>query len=76
MPFIVPPEGAIPCSADPREDGRKSVFAIQFLTALSEEGLPFFSWAPDGFGFAEDPCQGFTDNIVDLMAGKLTGYRK
>jgi hypothetical protein len=49
-------------------------FVIQFLTALSEEGLLWFdtdaaAWDWDLVGIR---AKGFTDNIVDLMVRKLS----
>ena len=48
-------------------------FAIQFLTALAEEGLlkfdpvaPAWQWDIDRIR-----AKSYTDNVVDLMAGKL-----
>ena len=48
-------------------------FVIQFLTSLAEEGLLAFDrdaarWTWD---VAQIQARGFTDNIVDLMVGKL-----
>ncbi|WP_454735670.1 trifunctional serine/threonine-protein kinase/ATP-binding protein/sensor histidine kinase [Cupriavidus necator] len=48
-------------------------FAIQFLTALAEEGLLAFNhrearWSWD---LGQIRAKGFTDNVVDLMLGKL-----
>jgi predicted ATPase/signal transduction histidine kinase/CheY-like chemotaxis protein len=48
-------------------------FAIQFLTALAEEGLLAFeadaaAWSWD---LARIRAKGYTDNVVDLMVGKL-----
>jgi predicted ATPase/signal transduction histidine kinase/CheY-like chemotaxis protein len=48
-------------------------FAIQFLTALHEEGLLAFeadaaAWTWD---LARIRAKGYTDNVVDLMVGKL-----
>ena len=48
-------------------------FAIQFVTALTEEGLLAFdpgaaSWTWD---LARIQAKGYTDNVVDLMVGKL-----
>jgi predicted ATPase/signal transduction histidine kinase/ActR/RegA family two-component response regulator len=48
-------------------------FAIQFLTALAEEGLLVFeadaaAWVWD---LARIRAKGYTDNVVDLMVGKL-----
>ncbi len=48
-------------------------FAIQFLTALSDEGLLTFE--PDAAAWKWDlgriRAKGYTDNVVDLMVGKL-----
>jgi predicted ATPase len=49
-------------------------FAIQFLAALAEEGLLSFDhgaacWSWD---LARIHAKGYTDNVVDLMVGKLT----
>ena len=48
-------------------------FAIQFLTALAEEGMLAFeadaaAWTWD---LARIRAKGYTDNVVDLMVGKL-----
>jgi predicted ATPase len=48
-------------------------FAIQFFTALAEEGLLEFepraaAWILDFAGVRE---KGYTDNVVDLMVGRL-----
>jgi PAS domain S-box-containing protein len=53
--------------------GGNPFFAIQFLTALAEEGLLAFdpvarSWQWD---MKRIRAKGYTDNIVDLMVGKL-----
>ena len=53
--------------------GGNPFFAIQFLTALAEEGLLVFdpgaaAWTWD---LARIRAKGYTDNVVDLMAGKL-----
>jgi len=49
-------------------------FTIQFLGALAEEALLVFE--PDTPGWRWDlpriRAKGFTDNVVDLMAGKLS----
>jgi PAS domain S-box-containing protein len=48
-------------------------FAIQFLTALAEEGMLAFE--PDAAAWQWDldriRAKGYTDNVVDLMVGKL-----
>jgi PAS domain S-box-containing protein len=53
--------------------GGNPFFAIQFLTALAEEGLLKFD--PDASGWIWDLARirtkGYTDNVVDLMVGKL-----
>ena len=53
--------------------GGNPFFAIQFLTTLAEEGLLTFD--PNTEGWTWDllriHAKGFTDNVVDLMAGKL-----
>jgi predicted ATPase len=53
--------------------GGNPFFAIQFLTALAEEKLLVFNsgaaaWSWD---LARIRTKGYTDNVVDLMAGKL-----
>ncbi len=53
--------------------GGNPFFAIQFLTALAEEGL--FAFDPDAASWCWDlariRAKGYTDNVVDLMVGKL-----
>ena len=54
--------------------GGNPFFAIQFLTALDEEGLLAFD--PDSaalaLGHRSHPApRAITDNVVDLMVGKL-----
>jgi predicted ATPase/signal transduction histidine kinase/ActR/RegA family two-component response regulator len=48
-------------------------FAIQFLTALAEEGLLAFDADAAGWiwDLARIRAKGYTDNVVDLMVGKL-----
>ncbi|XYI03780.1 AAA family ATPase [Sorangium sp. So ce1128] len=48
-------------------------FAIQFLTALHEEHLIEFDWHAGAFRWdvAKAREKGFTDNVVDLVVGKL-----
>ena len=53
--------------------GGNPFFAIQFLTTLAEEGLLWFNsdsamWIWD---LARIRAKGYTDNVVDLMVGKL-----
>src|SRR5262249_40576141 len=49
-------------------------FAIQFLTALADEGLLVFD--PDAaawtWNLTHIRAKGYTDNVVDLLAGKLS----
>jgi PAS domain S-box-containing protein len=53
--------------------GGNPFFTIQFLTALAEEGLVEFD--PDAavwtWDLARIRAKGYTDNVVDLMVGKL-----
>ena len=54
--------------------GGNPFFAIQFLSALAEEGLLTFDhdaarWSWD---LERIHAKGYTDNVVDLMVGKLT----
>jgi PAS domain S-box-containing protein len=56
-----------------QKTGGNPFFAIQFLTALAEEGLLAFdletaAWVWD---LARIRAKGYTDNVVDLMVGKL-----
>src|SRR5271166_5418808 len=48
-------------------------FTIQFLTALAEEGLLAFDRGAPAWQWDIDRirAKGYTDNVVDLMAGKL-----
>jgi predicted ATPase len=49
-------------------------FVIQFISALAEEGLIAFdqSKAAWNWDLARIRAKGFTDNVVDLMVGKLS----
>ena len=49
-------------------------FAIQFISALAEEGLLRFDHDAAGWRWELDRihAKGYTDNVVDLMVGKLT----
>ena len=49
-------------------------FAIQFLSALAEEGLLTFDHADARWSWDLNRihAKGYTDNVVDLMVGKLT----
>src|ERR1700688_2211429 len=53
--------------------GGNPFFAIQFLTALAEEEL--LTFGPDAAAWTWDleriRAKGYTDNVVDLMVGKL-----
>jgi predicted ATPase len=54
--------------------GGNPFFAIQFISALAEEGLKTFDhrqgkWSWD---LRRIQTKGYTDNVVDLMLGKLT----
>jgi predicted ATPase len=54
--------------------GGNPFFAVQFISSLAEEGMLTFDhdaahWSWD---LARIHAKGYTDNIVDLMAGKLT----
>ena len=53
--------------------GGNPFFAIQFLTALAEEGLLVFDLEPAfwTWDLARIRAKGYTDNVVDLMVGKL-----
>jgi predicted ATPase/signal transduction histidine kinase len=56
-----------------KKTGGNPFFAIQFLTALAEEGLLGFN--PDAatwtWDLARIRAKGYTENVVDLMVGKL-----
>ncbi|XXX82643.1 ATP-binding sensor histidine kinase [Sorangium sp. So ce134] len=69
-----PPEGAAPLSDLVYEKtAGNPFFAIQFLTALYEEHLIEFDERAEAFRWdlAKIREKGFTDNVVDLMIGKL-----
>src|SRR5260370_26759385 len=56
------------------KSGGNPFFALQFMSALSEEGLLTFDheaarWSWD---LKRIHAKGYTDNVVDLMVGKLT----
>ena len=53
--------------------GGNPFFAIQFLTALAEEGLLAFDSATRTWQWQMNRirAKGYTDNVVDLMVGKL-----
>ncbi|MBV8640626.1 MAG: serine/threonine-protein kinase PknK, partial [Verrucomicrobia bacterium] len=54
--------------------GGNPFFVIQFLTALAEEGLLVFDPAAAAWSWdlARIRFKGYTDNVVNLMAGKLS----
>ena len=54
--------------------GGNPFFAIQFLYALAEEGLLTFDHDAARWCWDLDRihAKGYTDNVVDLMVGKLT----
>ena len=54
--------------------GGNAFFAIQFISALADEGLLRFDHAAAGWRWELDRlhAKGYTDNVVDLMVGKLT----
>jgi predicted ATPase len=68
------PERARPLAQLVREKtGGNPFFAIQFFTALAEEGLLSFDSAALAWQWDIDRirAKNYTDNVVDLMAGKL-----
>jgi PAS domain S-box-containing protein len=54
--------------------GGNPFFAIQFISALAEEGLLRFDHDAASWRWELDQvyARGYTDNVVDLMVGKLT----
>jgi len=54
--------------------GGNPFFTIQFISALAEEGLLRFDHDAAGWRWELDRlhAKGYTDNVVDLMVGKLT----
>jgi len=54
--------------------GGNPFFAIQFFTALADEGLLAFDPVVPGWRWDMERlhAKGYTDNVVDLMVGKLT----
>src|SRR5262249_33149768 len=50
------------------------VFAIQFISALAEEGLLAFDHGTAQWSWDIDRinAKGYTDNVIDLMIGKLS----
>ena len=56
-----------------KKTGGNPFFAIQFVTALAEEGLLVFDAKTQAWHWNVDRirAKNYTDNVVDLMAGKL-----
>src|SRR6202011_818019 len=56
--------------------GATQFFAIKFFTALAEEGLLAFDLVGSAWQWNMDRirAKSFTDNVVDLMAGKLKRF--
>src|SRR5262249_37158068 len=54
--------------------GGNPFFVIQFLSSLAEEGLLTFDHDPARWSWDLDRihAKGYTDNVVDLMVGKVT----
>ncbi len=75
MRFAASRERAAPLAQLVHEKtGGNPFFAIQFLSSLAEEGLLTFDhdaarWSWD---LERIHAKGYTDNVVDLMVGKLT----
>jgi PAS domain S-box-containing protein len=71
------PERARPLAQLVQEKtGGNPFFAIQFFAALAEEGLLAFDPVAPGWHWDIDHirAKSFTDNVVDLMAGKLRRF--
>jgi predicted ATPase/signal transduction histidine kinase/GAF domain-containing protein len=69
------PGGAAPLARLVHEKtGGNPFFAIQFISALAEEGLLRFDHAAARWRWDLDRihAKGYTDNLADLMVGKLT----
>src|SRR5262249_52778733 len=69
------PEGAEPLAALVREKTTGNpFFAIQFILALADEGLLTFDYgkARWSWDLSLIHAKGFTDNVVELMLGKLS----
>ncbi|MDB5542547.1 MAG: multi-sensor signal transduction multi-kinase, partial [Devosia sp.] len=56
--------------------GGNPFFAIQFLTALAEEGLLVFDYVAPAWQWSMDRirAKNYTDNVVDLMVAKLQRF--
>jgi len=72
-----PPRAAPLAQLVHEKTGGNPFFAIQFISSLAEEGLLRFD--PGATGWSWDleriHAKGYTDNVVDLMVGKLTRLR-
>src|SRR5258708_3344972 len=71
------PERAMPLAQLVHEKtGGNPFFAIQFFTALAEEGLIAFDPVRRAWQWDMDRirAKSYTDNVVDLMAGKLKRF--
>jgi PAS domain S-box-containing protein len=71
------PERALPLAQLVHEKaGGNPFFAIQFFTALAEEGLLAFDPDEAAWRWNNDRirAKSYTDNVVDLMAGKLKRF--
>ena len=69
------PERAAPLAQLVHEKtGGNPFFAIQFLSSLAEEGMLTFDYDAACWSWDHDRirAKGYTDNVVDLMVGKLT----
>jgi len=69
------PERAAPLAQLVHEkSGGNPFFALQFISALAEEGLLTFNHDAARWCWDRDRihAKGYTDNVVDLMVGKLT----
>jgi len=71
------PERARPLAQLARKKtGGSPFFAIQFLTALAEEGLLAFDPVAAAWQWDIDRirAKSYTDNVMDLMAGRLKRF--
>jgi PAS domain S-box-containing protein len=72
-----PPRAAPIAQLVHEKTGGNPLFAVQFISSLAEEGLLRFE--PDAAGWSWDleriRARGYTDNVLDLMVGKLTRLR-
>ena len=73
--FAATPESVAPLARlVHQKTGGNPFFAIQFISALAEEGLLTFDHDAARWRWELDRihAKGYTDNVVDLMVGKLT----